>query len=129
MRLKSKAPVDAGAFAMFCIHYSGYTITHTPRESAGLTWGFAIWGLDRISTASTRARQKQIPFGDDNKKDKQRQPQAYLQLTQGSGRSPGRVSGAIELPTNRKFRVSCPLARKSSRSLSLSQNRIASAMS
>jgi hypothetical protein len=60
-------------------------VTHTPRESAGLARGFAIKGLDsflgltengeiRIQIVLSGGRtckdkeQKQIPFGDDNKK-------------------------------------------------------------
>jgi hypothetical protein len=32
---------------MFCIQYSGWDITHTPRECAGLTRVFAVQGLDK----------------------------------------------------------------------------------
>jgi len=33
---------------MFYIQYSGWGITHTPHECAGLARVFAIWGLDKF---------------------------------------------------------------------------------
>jgi hypothetical protein len=65
--------------------YRRLEVTHTPRESAGLARGFPIKGLDsflgltengeiRIQIVLSGGRtckdkeQKQIPFGDDNKK-------------------------------------------------------------
>jgi hypothetical protein len=44
---KKLKPRLLGAFYL-CIQYSGWRITNTPRECAGLTGGFAILGLDRI---------------------------------------------------------------------------------
>jgi hypothetical protein len=46
--LQCKSPGDSGAFACSCIQYSGWSITHTPRECAGLARVFVSSGLDKI---------------------------------------------------------------------------------
>ena len=51
LRSKQESPGSPRAI-IHCIQYSGWNITHTPRESSGLARRFVIKGLDRFSDQS-----------------------------------------------------------------------------
>jgi hypothetical protein len=68
---KQKSPGRFRGFPMLCIQYRGWSITHTPRESAELARVFACLGLDKAFRGiffMVYKLQTQIPLGNDKQK-------------------------------------------------------------
>jgi hypothetical protein len=47
-------PPEVPGLSYVLYQYSGWSITHTPRECAGLAWVFVSLGLDKISVGERR---------------------------------------------------------------------------